>query len=225
MKTCNICNVSKDLKDFYKNTRCKLGVLGCCKICSENKKKSRMEDESYSQTVKIQRAASHLENKAKNNAVSTARYIAKREELLEKQKKYARDNKESRKCYASGRLAETRVTTRKYREANKDKIAEVTKLWRKNNRHKLTAYQTRREAARILAIPLWASCEWEKLVEVEVYHLARLRTQLLGVAHNVDHVIPLTSKLVCGLHCAANFQILTKFENVSKGNRRWPDMP
>ena len=35
----------------------------------------------------------------------------------------------------------------------------------------------------------------------------------------VDHIIPLNNKLVTGLHCEANLQLLTMVENRKKGNR------
>ena len=41
----------------------------------------------------------------------------------------------------------------------------------------------------------------------------------------VDHVVPITSDFVSGLHCWHNLQLLTKSENSSKLNRFWPDMP
>lgn len=36
--------------------------------------------------------------------------------------------------------------------------------------------------------------------------------------HHVDHEIPLSHPLVCGLHCLANLQYLTAEENLAKGN-------
>lgn len=40
----------------------------------------------------------------------------------------------------------------------------------------------------------------------------------------VDHIVPLNSDMVCGLHCIDNFQFLTREENARKSNKYWPDM-
>jgi hypothetical protein len=57
------------------------------------------------------------------------------------------------------------------------------------------------------------------------YTGAKTMTQLIGKPYHVDHVVPLKSKLVCGLHVPANMQILPGADNSAKGNRYWPDMP
>jgi len=40
-----------------------------------------------------------------------------------------------------------------------------------------------------------------------------------GVAHEVDHIIPITHDLVCGLHNEFNLRVITKAENQKKSNK------
>jgi len=76
-------------------------------------------------------------------------------------------------------------------------------------------------AKKLKATPKWADLEKIKTIYQEA---ARLET-FTGIPMHVDHVVPLGSKIVCGLNCEQNLQILTKSENIAKRNRWWPDMP
>lgn len=107
-----------------------------------------------------------------------------------------------------------------YRKENPEKVAESYADWAKRNRPLLNEKNRRREAAKENATPGWAEVETMK----NVYLLAEEETRETGIAHHVDHIVPLTSDRVCGFHVACNLQVLTKFENLSKGNRWWPDM-
>ena len=64
------------------------------------------------------------------------------------------------------------------------------------------------------AMPKWAN----KFFISEIYHLAKLRTKHLGVPHEVDHVIPLRGRNVCGLHVENNLRVVPKAINRAKGN-------
>lgn len=70
------------------------------------------------------------------------------------------------------------------------------------------------------AKPNWADDEeirmWYEVAEV----LSRG-----GVQFHVDHIIPLRSPLVCGLHVQNNLTVIPWHENLAKGNRTWPGMP
>ncbi len=68
------------------------------------------------------------------------------------------------------------------------------------------------------ASPPWLTAE-HKLQIREMYLAARRLTRDTGVKHVVDHIVPLRSNEVCGLHVPWNLQILTHIENSSKGNR------
>jgi hypothetical protein len=78
----------------------------------------------------------------------------------------------------------------------------------------------KRYAAKRGASPAWAN----QTKIAAVYEEAQRLTELTGVAHEVDHVVPLQSRLVCGLHVEHNLQVLPATVNRSKSNRHWPDM-
>lgn len=65
------------------------------------------------------------------------------------------------------------------------------------------------------ATPTWLS-ELDELFIKEIYSLAVLRSEALGVEYHVDHIIPLHGKNVCGLHVPSNLQLLPASENLRK---------
>lgn len=71
-----------------------------------------------------------------------------------------------------------------------------------------------RQARKLMATPAWASAE--KISEI-YWHAECLRRS--GQNVQVDHIVPLRGKNVCGLHVESNLQILNKTKNQSKGNR------
>ena len=68
------------------------------------------------------------------------------------------------------------------------------------------------------ATPNWMD-EFDELFIKEIYHLASLRSEILGIKHHVDHIIPLKGKTVCGLHVPLNLRILTAEDNIRKNNK------
>lgn len=67
------------------------------------------------------------------------------------------------------------------------------------------------------ATPNWLS-ELDRLFIKEIYHLAVLRSEELGIDFDVDHIVPLHGKTVCGLHVPSNLQLLPRSQNISKKN-------
>lgn len=107
---------------------------------------------------------------------------------------------------------------RRYYQKHKASILEKAKLYRENN----SGLYVRLCAERRLAIeertPSWLT-EDDKKEIAEIYEKAAEMNRDSPGAYHVDHIIPLRSPLVCGLHVPSNLQILTAEQNTSKGNK------
>lgn len=86
--------------------------------------------------------------------------------------------------------------------------------WVKQNMHLVRANSARRDAAELKATPTWADLDLIKAI----YREAARLTIDTGISHEVDHIVPLRSRVVCGLHCAHNLQVITAIENRRKSN-------
>ncbi len=78
-----------------------------------------------------------------------------------------------------------------------------------------------RDKATRQATPPWAR---HPLIE-KAYALAGKLTRGTGVQWDVDHIVPLQSKVVCGLHAHTNLQVMPHADNLAKKNFYWPNMP
>lgn len=78
---------------------------------------------------------------------------------------------------------------------------------------------TAKRRARVAkASPPWLSKDQLKLIR-DIYHRAVLLEKETGVRHEVDHIIPIAGKNVCGLHVPWNLAVVTMAENRAKSNR------
>lgn len=74
--------------------------------------------------------------------------------------------------------------------------------------------QSRRRAARLKAMPVWANRQ-----EIDaLYAQAQALTESTGTDWHVDHIIPLRGKNVCGLHVETNLRVISAHENHRKAN-------
>lgn len=67
-------------------------------------------------------------------------------------------------------------------------------------------------------IALFQSCPpWVTRADLKpLEQLAREKTRITGIKHAVDHILPITSAVVCGLTVPWNLRVITQAENVRK---------
>jgi len=109
--------------------------------------------------------------------------------------------------------AERRATLRARR-------AKAKRAWKVRNRGAVNASTAGRFAAKMHATPPWAN----KFFIKEAYHLAALRSDMMGFKWEVDHILPLRHKLFCGLHVEYNLRVIPRADNMKKGNRAPPEL-
>lgn len=109
-----------------------------------------------------------------------------------------------------------RISVAKWQASNQDRVAQ-SRLKQKLNGND-NAKASRRRAAKKQATVHW-DVEFTNFVCKEGMSLAKQRESLTGIKWHLDHIIPLQSDLVCGLHVWNNFQLLPARDNIRKSNR------
>jgi 5-methylcytosine-specific restriction endonuclease McrA len=118
--------------------------------------------------------------------------------------RYYEKNKDAVKARANARPPEER---HRHKYAYKLKNPELYKA--------LTSVRKRRHRD---ATPKWITAE-HKLAMRQLYLQAMELTKLTGERYVVDHIVPLISDEVCGLHVPWNLRVITQDENLRKSNK------
>ena len=119
-------------------------------------------------------------------------------------RRYYDKNKDLVLARANNQPVEQRRAARNaWKGRNPEAVQASANAWKRRARH---------------AMPPWLT-DKHKVQIREIYLAARDLTRRTGVKHVVDHIIPLRSEVVCGLHVPWNLQILTHIENSTKSNR------
>jgi hypothetical protein len=99
---------------------------------------------------------------------------------------------------------------------------QANKEWQKANpeARRITAakYMQKRRASQLKATPSWFG-ELDEFALQEALKLCQLREKTTNLKWELDHVVPLLGKTVCGLHCWANFQVVPMQFNRKKSNK------
>lgn len=79
----------------------------------------------------------------------------------------------------------------------------------------IARYRPTRRQRMTLATPGWA----DRQSLDAIYEEAKRLTETTGIRHEVDHVYPICSDTICGLHVPTNLRIVTAVFNLAKSNR------
>jgi hypothetical protein len=115
-------------------------------------------------------------------------------------------------------------------EANKEQVIQAAatrplevkriyqKAWKERNTVWVRADTKARRRKHRLATPKWLTREQKGQIR-ELYKIAITMTKTTGEQYVVDHIVPLRSEFVCGLHVPWNLRIIPRQENLLKSNK------
>ena len=145
-----------------------------------------------------------LEYKTQRKEISRRYYLKNTVKILNYSKEWISLNKE--------KAAETR---RNYSSSHKQMRIEITKRYIKRHPDKVRIWKriscAHRRARLLKAMPIWLSKAQKK--EISKFY------KDCPEGYQVDHIIPLRSRIVCGLHVLWNLQYLPASENLKKSNK------
>lgn len=230
IKKCRKCAVEKPLDEFPKRASMPDGYRSTCKACKNER--VRLKRLSNPEPYRARSNAWRRANPEKAKAMVAAWTKKHPERVRELHRNYQRAHPEYGRAWQKAHPGRTnewvknnpekvRAAARRYYYANPEKEKARSDRWRANSKIKVIERARWRHAQRLRATPVWAS----KFILEEAYELAQLRTKATGIKWHVDHIVPLKSPIVCGLHCEANIQVIPAVDNIRKSNQVWPDMP
>jgi len=100
-------------------------------------------------------------------------------------------------------VAEKQAYKSKYRQTNPDLYKTLTSFRRRRFRD---------------ATPPWLTHKQKSEIR-QLYQIAITMSKTTGEQYVVDHIVPLQSHKVCGLHVPWNLRVITQEENLKKSNK------
>lgn len=169
-------------------------MIKCCSVCSETK----AADAFY-------KAAKSRDGLANRCRACEAAY--QRSRKVEK----AEANRRWYSKAGAEQLAARRAKTKANRETYLIAKVQTADLgqWRRQ--------QAQRALQKHMATPIWVDAEHHSRIR-QIYAVTQLLQEVTASVYHVDHIVPLFSEAVCGLHVWWNLQPLSEAANLLKNN-------
>lgn len=210
--------MKRDRRAYYQANKEKIDARN--KAWAENNREKRKayeqeyyqaHKEKYAERYKAWRAANpgkvlamDRKWKANNHEKIVSYRVSTKEQRAAWQRTYDAEHRDKEKA---------REATRKWREKHGK---EYHARWRVENDGKVAFYTARRRSRKLCATPSW-------LTDHDWCQMDSIYAEAAKCGMDVDHIIPIQGKLVCGLHVPWNLQLLKPNENKAKSNRLPPE--
>lgn len=202
-KFCGNCSVVKPIEQFRLRRKGHPAPAAYCIECADGIAKTWAKEQKERHRENGRRWAAA--NPEKKKAYVLAARDRDPERFKEYVRRYDRNNRELR-----------REKRKAHYNKNRDIEREKHREWRLKNPHRNAFKAMMYEARKRKAMPAWA----DKHKILEIYACcAEMNRQSGFVKYHVDHIYPLCSDVMCGLHVHENLRIILAVENQRKSNR------
>jgi len=211
---CDACRTARRRQQEYE-----ANVRYCARHPERKKASFKKFYDANADAMRARRRDYGAANKEKEALAAARRRAENLDEILEREHLLRLEQPDRFKKYRRTHYEKHREKIlergQKYKAANYERLlAYAADYWRDHpelNR----AHAAKRRAAEKRAMPIWA--DFDKMLAF--YKEAVRLTRETGIPHHVDHIYPLQSKTVCGLHCHTNLQVVPATVNLRKKNR------
>lgn len=192
MKICIICNIQNTCR-WWSGPRCNICAL------TQKRRSLGIKPKNPNFNKKRYKAEWHLKN-----------YIPKEKKERIYKEPYHLSEKGKRKKIQWTKENQNSVilSRKKYREKNRAEINQKARIKKKNNKGLVNYYTNLRRKRTKLQTPKWV--DKKKLKEIYIN---------CPEGYDVDHIIPINNKNICGLHIPYNLQYLPRKINQQKSNK------
>lgn len=166
----------------------------------------------------------HFNDKSRNKVRVRAHCKTCRRGMV---KSYDDSNKDKKadynKKYRSENEDALKEARKRYHLNNRERILSYLKTWRKENPDIVAYHGVKKRQKKRCATPNWLTEDQKEQIK-SIYEHAKDCNHFGDGRYEVDHIVPIQGKSVCGLHVPWNLQVIPMDVNRAKNNHHDPDI-